>query len=138
MKLKIARLFLTMYLTLRLAKAIRQLIPDTLTTGGEPVSIRQLEYGSTCTRNYKRSGHSMIAAPVRLSANGEHGFPTISNESCVRLTINGDSRRLVIAYDMEEGWVESYCVDDQGDLLIRNNEYVCKREYGSVVATILL
>ena len=80
----------------------------------------------------------MIAAPVRLSANGEHGFPTISNESCVRLTINGDSRRLVIAYDMEEGWVESYCVDDQGDLLIRNNEYVCKREYGSVVATILL
>lgn len=79
----------------------------------------------------------MIAAPVRLSANGEHGFPTVDDNSCVRLTINGDSRRLVLAYDMEQGWVETVCVDDRGHCLVRGDEYVYQREYGNVVAIIL-
>ena len=122
---------------LNLVKAIRQLTQATLTTGGERVSIRQPESGSTCTQNCKELKHSMTDAPVRLSANGEHGFPTIDDKSCVRLTIDGDSRRLVIAYDMEEGWVETVRADDRGYPVIHDGTYLCQREYGNVVAIIL-
>lgn len=79
----------------------------------------------------------MQDAPVRLSANGEHGFPTIDNKSQVRVTIDGDSRRLVIAYDMEEGWVEIVRADDNGQPVVHDDSYLCQREYGDVVAVIL-
>ena len=79
----------------------------------------------------------MIAAPARLSANGEYGFPTVQRKSRVRVTIDGDSRRLVIAYDMIEGWVETVCADDKGQPMLHNCDYVTKREYGEVVAVIL-
>ena len=79
----------------------------------------------------------MADAPVRLSANGEHGFPTADNKSRVRLTIDGDSRRLVIAYDMEEGWVETVRADDHGLPVIHDDGYLCQREYGDIYAVIL-
>ena len=79
----------------------------------------------------------MADAPVRLSANGEYGFPTVDDKSCVRLTIDGDSRRLVIAYDMEAGWVETVRADDRGNPVIHDGAYLCQREYGSIVAVIL-
>lgn len=79
----------------------------------------------------------MFAAPARLSANGEYGFPTVDRKSRVRVTIDGDSRRLVIAYDMVEGWVETVCADDKGQPMRHDCDYVTKREFGEVVAVIL-
>lgn len=79
----------------------------------------------------------MTDAPIRLSANGEYGFPTIDNKSRVRVTIDGDSRRLVIAYDLEEGWVETVRSDDRGQPVLHDGTYLCQREYGDVAAIIL-
>lgn len=78
----------------------------------------------------------MADAPVRLSANGEHGFPTIDDKSCVRLTIDGDSRCYAIAYDMEEGWVESYLLTDDGEYVMQDERFITKREHGVVKAFI--
>lgn len=79
----------------------------------------------------------MIEAPNRLSANGEHGFPTPNERAKVRVTLNGDSRRSVMAYDVDDCWVESYCMDNQGYVLFNGDKPVCKREYGLVKAIII-
>jgi len=79
----------------------------------------------------------MIETPRQLSANGEHGFPIASKADKVRVTLNGESRRAIIAYDMVAGWVESINLDDNGMPLHRDGEYFIKREYGKITAVIL-
>lgn len=79
----------------------------------------------------------MIAAPRKLSVNGEHGFPTARECGKIRITLNGDSRCAVIAYDCDEGWVESFVHDDNGEYVVKDGGYYQKREYGQVCAIIL-
>lgn len=79
----------------------------------------------------------MIETPRQLSANGEHGFPIASAGNKVHVTINGDSRRGVVAYDIAAGWVETVMLDDKGYPLHRDGEYMHKREYGTVDVIIL-
>lgn len=79
----------------------------------------------------------MIETPRQLSANGEHGFPIASAGNKVRVTINGDSRRGVVAYDIAAGWVETVMLDDKGCTLLNNGEFIYKREYGKVDVIIL-
>lgn len=79
----------------------------------------------------------MIEAPARLSANGEYGYPIPDCKSSIRVTLNGDSKRLVVAYNIEENWCEVICTDDAGKALSKNGEWVCKREYGRVQAIIV-
>lgn len=79
----------------------------------------------------------MIEIPKQLSAAGEHGFPIAPVGRKVRVTINGDSRRAVVAYDINAGWVESAALDERGLVLLRGDEWVYKREYGTVGVVIL-
>lgn len=80
----------------------------------------------------------MIVAPRKLSVNGEYGFPSAyAITGKVRITIDGDSRCSVIAYDCDEGWVESYVHDDAGKYVQQGDEWVRKREYGQICAIIL-
>ncbi len=79
----------------------------------------------------------MIETPVQLSASGEHGFPIAPTGSKVRVTIDGDSRRAIVAYDIINNWVEAAMLDDLGYPLHKDGEYIYKREYGKVCALIL-
>jgi len=80
----------------------------------------------------------MIVAPRKLSANGEYGFPSASDKNDkVRITLDGDSRCAVIAYDCDNGWVESFVQDDDGRYVQHGDEWVRKREFGQICAVIL-
>jgi hypothetical protein len=111
--------------------------PATLTIGGAHASIHPPECGFTCILSWIKLGKCMIETPVQLSASGEHGFPIAPTGSKVRVTIDGDSRRAIVAYDIINNWVEAAMLDDLGYPLHKDGEYIYKREYGKVCALIL-
>lgn len=78
----------------------------------------------------------MIEAPVKASSNGEYGFPIPEDPAALRITIDGDSRCYVMAYDTEEGWVESYLLTDDGEYVMQDERFIIKREHGAVKASI--
>lgn len=76
-------------------------------------------------------------APKQLSADGRYGFPSPDHLRTVRVTINGDARRLVVAYDVDAGWVECPLLDEKGHPQHINGEYIFKREFGKIRAIII-
>jgi len=79
----------------------------------------------------------MTQAPLRLSANGEHGFPVAGpDEKGVRVYLDGDLFPAVVAYDALAGFVEVMARDTFGNWLMIDGEYVTRRYYGEVRAVL--
>lgn len=77
----------------------------------------------------------MIAAPSRFSAGGQHGFPSWKDiNQRIRVSIDGDSVRMLVAYDVEEGWVDVPETDEKGEAIYVNGQFVIRRVKGSVRA----
>lgn len=79
----------------------------------------------------------MKDAPTKLSANGEHGFPVAEDSATVRVFLDGDVKRLVFAYDCDEGWVESPILNERGECQALDGEWLYKREHGKITAFII-
>jgi hypothetical protein len=77
----------------------------------------------------------MTAAPRRLSVDGEYGLPVDKEVAIrVRVFIDGEECRYVIAYDCDEGWAECHALDDHGRVVHMKGEYATRRHYGDVKA----
>jgi hypothetical protein len=70
--------------------------------------------------------------PRQLSVNGEHGFPRHPFVGRVRVFVNGDMLRNVIAYDIDAGWVEAIIHDDRGQPVRTGDGWQVARHYGAV------
>lgn len=73
-----------------------------------------------------------MTAPRQLSANGEYGFPIGVAVGRVRVFVNGDMLRNVIAYDMDESWVEVVPHDDKGKLIRVGDAWQIVRHHGTI------
>ncbi|WP_022684548.1 hypothetical protein [Sphingobium bisphenolivorans] len=79
----------------------------------------------------------MTPAPPRLSLNGEHGFPSDDRISAVvKVSVDGDLLRSVIAYDVIDGWVDVIAIDDAGKPLSHAQQWVTRRVHGDVRAVL--
>lgn len=77
----------------------------------------------------------MITAPSRFSTNGQHGFPSWKDiNQRIRVFIDGDSVRMLVAYDVDEGWVDVPETDEKGEAIWVNGQLVIRRIKGSVKA----
>ena len=74
----------------------------------------------------------MIPTPIKGSINGEHGFPKLINPSNVRVLVDGDMPRGVVAYDIVAGWAEVIIFDDEGRPLHDGVNLITQRIYGHV------
>lgn len=78
----------------------------------------------------------MTAAPRQLSANGEHGFPIHPCCGRVRVFVDGDMLRNVIAYDADAGWCEVIAHDEHGQLMRIDGRWRVQRYLGAIRAEI--
>lgn len=80
----------------------------------------------------------MTIIPPRLSANGEHGLP-VNPSICrrIRIFVDGDMLRHVVAYDIEAGWVEVIEHDERGFLVHRDGEWSTRRVHGQLRAALV-
>ena len=69
--------------------------------------------------------------PLKGSVNGEHGLPKIVPVN-IRVFVDGDMPRGVVAYDVLEGWADVLCWDDDGNPLHNGEDFVSQRVYGKV------
>lgn len=77
----------------------------------------------------------MSDAPIRFSANGEHGLPfDKALMPRLRIFVDGDMPRHVIAYDIEAGWVEVVGHNELGNCIYDRltGEWVIRRVHGKV------
>ena len=80
----------------------------------------------------------MSHAPIRFSANGEHGFPSAHDiVHRLRILVDGDMLRGVLAYDMEAGWVEVAETNGRGEYVRMNGQYIARRIIGAVKVVIV-
>lgn len=78
----------------------------------------------------------MIApAPRRYSSLDPDYRPEIGER--VRVTVDGDLLRCVVAYDCDEGWLETLAHDYNGVSEIVHGEVRTRRYYGIVEAVLL-
>lgn len=80
----------------------------------------------------------MTEAPRRLATDGREGFPTPSNADAVRVYIDGDLKRGVIAYDALAGWVDVIMWDQDGVPVVTDDgDYIAQRYRGTIKAVIV-
>jgi len=82
----------------------------------------------------------MTAAPPRLVTYGyeSDGRPSDVDPLRIRVYINGDLKRGVVAYDMIEGWADVIAWDEQGDpRLTDTGDYIAQRYRGKIVAVMV-
>lgn len=80
----------------------------------------------------------MTEAPVRFSANGEYGLPTDRQLARrLRVFVDGDLLRAVVAYDIEAGWIEVHERNDNGLLVHRDGEWAHRRIHGRVQVLVM-
>ena len=73
----------------------------------------------------------MTHPPRKASVEGLHGLPIVSAET-VRVFVDGDMPRGVVAYDCDAGWAEVLVWDDFGAPLHDGENYVVQRLAGKV------
>lgn len=80
----------------------------------------------------------MTDAPPRLSVTGNDGIPVapLDLRQRIRVFVDGDLYRCVVAYDVPAGWIEIFEHDERGMLVHRDGEFVTRRVTGKVVARI--
>ena len=82
----------------------------------------------------------MTAAPPRLVTYGyeSDGRPSDVDPLRIRVYINGDLKRGVVAYDMIEGWADVIAWDEQGEpRLTDTGDYIAQRYRGKIVAVLV-
>lgn len=75
----------------------------------------------------------MEEAPRRLAA--DNAQPEL--RARVRVYIDGDMLRDIMAYDVDQGWVLIVQHDDNGHRRQCSGEWLCERVYGRVKAVLL-
>jgi len=77
-------------------------------------------------------------APQRIATDGREGFPCPLDSGAIRVYINGDLKRGVVAYDMIEGWADVIAWDEQGEpRLTDTGDYIAQRYRGKIVAVMV-
>ena len=76
----------------------------------------------------------MTDIPRQGSVNGECGLPAMSldERKAIRVTVNGDMPRSVVAFDADAGWVDVIQWDDDGRPLHNGEDFVTQRLHGTV------
>lgn len=74
----------------------------------------------------------MTLPPRQGSVNGEYGFPKVPARS-VRVLIDGDMPRGVVAYDVTAGWADLLLYDEHGALVMNGaGGFLTRRVTGKV------
>lgn len=81
----------------------------------------------------------MTDAPPRLSVTGDGGIPVapFAIRGRIRVFVDGDLYRCIVAYDVPAGWVEIIEHDERGMLVHRDGEFATRRVTGNVRAILL-
>lgn len=82
----------------------------------------------------------MTAAPPRLVTYGyeSDGWPSDVDPLRIRVRIDGDYKRRVVAYDTIEGWADVLLVDEHGEpQLTDTGDFIAHRYRGKIVAVIV-
>ena len=74
--------------------------------------------------------YCLSAPPTRLSVDDEDYDHDIGLR--IRVMLDGEEANEVVAYDIERGIVTTYAKDEEGQLLIENEEYVLEDRHGDV------
>lgn len=74
----------------------------------------------------------MTLAPRRCSTDGRWGYPKPEDASRLRVLIDGDMLRGVVAYDVDEGWADVLLWGDDGDPVMRDGQFVATRRTGQI------
>lgn len=72
-----------------------------------------------------------MTIPRQGSVNGEYGFPVVEAIT-IRVFVNGDMPRGVVAYDVDAGWADVLLYDEQGGLVRNGNYFLTQRRTGVV------
>ena len=80
----------------------------------------------------------MTQSPPRLATDGREGFPNPVDAQSIRVYIDGDLKRGVVAYDMIEGWADVIAWDEDGEpRLTDTGDYIAQRYRGKIVAVLV-
>lgn len=74
----------------------------------------------------------MTLAPRRCSTDGRCGYPQPTDPARLRVLIDGDMLRGVVAYDIDEGWADVLLWDEDGNPVMRNGQFVATRRSGVI------
>lgn len=73
-----------------------------------------------------------MTIPRTGSVNGEYGFPIVEAKR-IRVYIDGDMPRGVVAYNLNEGWADILTYDEQGALVTNGiGGFIARRVTGKV------
>lgn len=72
-------------------------------------------------------------APRRLGIDDHAG----GLRDYIRVTVDGDALRDVVAYDCDEGWALVLNHDDRGERVVRGGDYLAHPVFGYVRAEVL-
>lgn len=79
----------------------------------------------------------MTLAPRRCSTDGREGYPKPDDASRLRVLIDGDMLRGVVAYDADAGWADVLLWDEDGNPTMRDGHFVAVRRTGMIEVYIL-
>ena len=80
----------------------------------------------------------MTQAPPRLATDGRKGFPRPARSADVRVYIDGDLKRGVVAYDMIEGWADVILWREDGMACFTDGgDFIAQRYRGKIVAVLV-
>jgi hypothetical protein len=70
--------------------------------------------------------------PRQCASNADYGFERLARPDCIRILINGDLKRGVIAYDQDAGWADVVLWDDHGQPVWKDGDYCRTRYHGDI------
>lgn len=80
----------------------------------------------------------MTQAPPRMATDGRVGFPRPADDADIRVFIDGDLKRGVVAYDMVAGWADVILWREDGKAqLTDTGDFIAHRYRGKIVAVIV-
>lgn len=66
--------------------------------------------------------------PRQCAGNDDYGFERLARPECIRILIDGDLKRGVLAYDQDAGWADVVLWDDHG-VAVYTEGKVCRTRY---------
>lgn len=76
------------------------------------------------------------AIPRRVACDGRSGFVPPHDPYVYRVFIDGDMKRGVNAFDLDEGWIEIAIFDDNGKHIEKDGDFFYRRCYGDIIVLI--
>lgn len=81
----------------------------------------------------------MTDAPRQLAVSGQYGFPRPPGDwehRMIRVFVDGDCKRGVVAYDADAGWVDVLRYDPVGGIMRLRGGFLVRRVHGKVRAVL--